>query len=104
MQVESTAIKALVSFVATLVIGTGDVTATNNMGVWAVNASGTTKLLIRKGDSMTVNGAVKTIADILIFNSSAETSGATRQVTAAGDLVYKVKFTDGTFGLLESLQ
>jgi hypothetical protein len=93
-----------VIFVATLVVGTGDTTTTNNVGVWAVNASGATKLLIRKGDSMTINGAIKTIADILLFTSASDTLGATRQITSAGDLVYKVRFTDGTYGILETVQ
>ena len=91
-------------FVATLTVGTGGITTGNNKGIWAVNALGATELLIRTGDSLTVNGAIKTIADLLIFTSSADICGATRQVTSAGDLVYKVRFTDGTFGLLESLQ
>ena len=93
-----------VIFVATLTVNTGGITVGNNKGIWAVDALGVTKLLIRTGDSMTINGAIKTIADILIFTSSAEMSGATREVTSAGDLVYKVRFTDGTFGLVESVQ
>jgi hypothetical protein len=93
-----------VIFVATLTIGTGGITTSNNKGIWAVNALGVSELLIRVGDSLTVNGGFKTIADLMIFTSSADMSGATRQVTSAGDLVYKVRFTDGTFGLLESVQ
>ncbi|MCX6973979.1 MAG: hypothetical protein NTZ94_06690, partial [Verrucomicrobia bacterium] len=93
-----------VIFVATLTAGTGGVTTSNNKGLWAVNAAGATKLLLRTGDSMPVNGVTKTISDILIFTSTADASGATRQVTSAGDLVYKVKFTDGTFGVFESVQ
>jgi len=93
-----------VIFLATLAAGTGNITSGNNKGIWAVNAAGTTKLLLRTGDSMTVNGTIKTIADILLFSSSTDASGATRQVTTAGDLVYKVKFTDGTYGILESVQ
>jgi hypothetical protein len=97
--------EAGVVFVATMAAGTGGITATNNVGLWAAEAPGDTpELIVRKGDSFTVGSSPKTISDILIFNPSTETAGAARHMNALGDLVFKITFTDGSSGLFRFLR
>lgn len=92
--------EAGVVFVATMATGPGGISASNNVGLWAAEAPGDTpELIVRKGDSLLVGSLPKTIADIMIFNPSADTAGAARHMNALGDLVFKITFTDGSSGL-----
>jgi len=89
-----------VVFVATLVNGYGGTSNSNNVGLWAVPAPGETpELILRKGDSFTAGGVTRTVAEILIFNSTAENAGATRHINSSGDLIFKINFTNGSSGL-----
>ena len=85
-----------VVFTANLTAGVGDTTPSNNQGVWAADLNGQLQLILRAGDSLLVNGAAKTIASVSIFNASSATGGQTRSFNRAGDLVFKLLFTDGT--------
>jgi hypothetical protein len=88
-------------FVANLA-ATG-VTTANNQGLWAVGTNGQLNLVARKGDVLVVdsNNDLKTVASLSIFSTSTATAGQTRSFNNAGDLVYKVTFTDGTQSLYQ---
>jgi len=92
-----------VVFVANLVTGRGGVIGSNNQAIWAQDSSGALKQLIRKGDGLTVNGKAKTVSALTIFSAPANATGQTRHFNDAGDLVYKITFTDGSISLVQSV-
>lgn len=92
-----------VIFLATLVTGTGGVLATNNQGIWAVDTNGVLKQIIRTGSALTVNGSTKIISTVAIFNAPAASTGQARHFNSPGDLTYKVTFTDGVSGFVQSV-
>jgi uncharacterized repeat protein (TIGR03803 family) len=101
--------QAGVAFLANLVSGTpaapapGGVISANNAGIWAVDTSGVLKRIIRKGDSLTYKGVVKTVSGLTIFNAPAASTGQTRHFNNPGDLIYKATFTDGSSGIVQSV-
>jgi hypothetical protein len=92
--------EAGIAFVATLATGSGGISSSNNIGLWAAPVSGGEPVLIvRIGDSLTVGGVVKTIASFSVFSASPNTPGAGRHFNAAGDLVFRLVFTDKSSGI-----
>ena len=85
-----------VVFLASLTGATGGVNRTNNRGIWAADTSGNLRLLARKSDVLTINGSSKIVSALSLFSSSKGTTGQTRSFNQAGDLIYKVTFTDKT--------
>ena len=85
-----------VVFLANLTGASGGVKSTNNQGIWAADAGGNLHLVARKGDALMINGTLKMVSALSVFTSSAGTAGQTRSFNRAGDLVYKVTFTDKT--------
>jgi hypothetical protein len=87
-------------FLANLATTTAGVTAATSQGVWAINTAGQLRLVARNGGILTDgNGDKKTIASLSIFTASTATAGQTRYFNNAGDLIYKVTFTDETEGI-----
>ena len=81
----------------------GGVIATTNQGIWAVDMGGALKQIIRKGDTLTVNGVAKLVSALAIFNAPVASAGQTRHFNHPGDLMYKVTFTDGSTGIVQSV-
>ncbi len=92
-----------VVILGTLVNGAAGVLTSNNTGIWAVNTSGVLTQIIRTGDALTVNGSVKTVSALAIFNAPPASTGQTRHFNNPGDLIYKATFTDSTSGFVESV-
>jgi hypothetical protein len=92
-----------VIFLANLTLGVGGVGIANNQGIWAVGTDGVLRQIVRKGDTMTVNGATKTVIALSIFTPPAASMGQTRHFNNAGDLVYRVTFNDGSMFVAESV-
>ena len=92
-----------VVLLATLKTGVGGVAATNSTGIWGVDIDGLLKQIIRTGQSLTVNGAAKTITALTIFNSPTASTGQTRHFNNAGDLTYKATFNDGSSWIIQSV-
>ena len=88
-----------VVFLADLAPGAGGVNAGNSQGVWSADRTGKLKLLVRTGDGMQVNGAIKTISALTIFTSTPDAGGQTRSFNNRRRLAYKAAFTDGTQGI-----
>ena len=80
------------------VAGTG-VSKSNAQGIWAADAAGTFHMVARQGDVIVLNGVPKIISSISIFKSTVGAAGQTRSFNLAGDLIYKVTFTDKTQAL-----
>jgi len=72
------------------------VSLANNIGVWAHDGVGGTELLLRKGNSVFVNGAERKISGITVFRSVAKLNGQSRHFGADSTLVCQISCTDGT--------
>jgi len=83
--------------------GPGGVVPGNTQGIWAVDTAGTLKQIIRTGESLAVNGLAKTLSSLSIFNVPSASAGQTRHFNNPGDLIYKVTFTDGSPGIVQSV-
>ncbi|HEX8311926.1 MAG TPA: choice-of-anchor tandem repeat NxxGxxAF-containing protein, partial [Chthoniobacteraceae bacterium] len=70
-------------------IASGGVTSSNDSGIWAVDTSGTLRLLTREGDL--IGG--KSIGRIEAFNTLG-LPGVTRSFNNVGEVVYRAIFTD----------
>jgi cyclophilin family peptidyl-prolyl cis-trans isomerase len=85
-------------FMAT-VAGTG-VSAANNTGIWAMDASGNLQLVVRTGDNINVSpsgtAVFKTISTLTFLPYTASLDGQTRSITKDGDLTFTATFTDKT--------
>lgn len=85
-------------FAASLVIGKGGVTASNDTGVWACDFLGRPRLLFREGD--TING--KRLTSFLLLKSSVGNLGITRSVNDAAKVAWIATFSDKTTALITS--
>jgi hypothetical protein len=92
-----------VVMLATLVTGTGGVITSNDQGIWAVDTDGLLKQIIRTGEALTINGNTRVISALSIFNAPTASTGQTRHFNSAGDLAYKVSFTDKTTSIVQSV-
>jgi hypothetical protein len=81
------------------VAGTG-VSAANNTGIWAMDASGNLQLVVRTGDNINVSpsgtAVFKTISTLTFLPYTASLDGQTRSITKDGDLTFTATFTDKT--------
>ena len=88
--------KGGVIFLATLNASTGaGVNTKNNLGIWAVDSTGTMQLIVRTGDTVDVgNGVIKTITGLTFLTPE---TGQTRNFSQAnGDIAYLATFSDRT--------
>lgn len=81
---------ASVLFEATMMPGSGDVTDSNDTGLWAMDSTGALRLLVRKGD--TVDG--RTLVDFKVLRDVSGSPGQTRSFNAAGEVVYQATFSN----------
>ncbi len=79
--------------VAKLAIGPGGVTAANDLGLWAMDAQGNLRLLLREG---VTNIGLKTVKSFATLATSAGNPGITRNFNGAGEVLAAVTFTDTT--------
>jgi hypothetical protein len=79
-----------------LSVGVGGVTATNDVGLWLLNSTGGGALIAREGTVI----AGRTIADLDFVGGSTGGDGHARALNSAGQLLFKVTFTNGDEGLL----
>ncbi len=87
-------------FVATLAIGPGNVTAANNTGLWGVTSEGTSKLLIREGDSVKVRDQFRVVKTFDVFEAVAGAPGVARSFNDNQSVACRVNFTDGRQGIV----
>jgi hypothetical protein len=84
-------------FAASLAVGSGGVTSSNNQGLWTAVADGTNPMLVaRTGNSLSVGGFGKVISSFDLFSSTPVTVGAGRTINANGDIILKLNFSDKT--------
>ena len=77
------------------------VATTDNQGLWAADAAGHVRLVVRKGGGLMVDGKARQIASLSILTGASETLGQKRAFTDGSQLVYKVTFTDSTQGIFQ---
>lgn len=83
-------------FAASLVIGQGGVSASNDTGVWGTDFLGRPRLLFREGD--TINGKRLTVFNLL--KSSTGNIGVTRSLNDTQRIVWIATFSDKTTALM----
>ena len=84
-------------FQASLVIGTGDATASSSVGIWAVGANGLPQLLARQGQlTLDSQGAWRTVI------GGPEFTGKPCSYTRLGDVIYKVTLDTGSQALYQA--
>ena len=93
-------------FVAKLRAGTqaapvpGNVTASNDMGVWAVDSTGQVRLILREGSSVEVFSAIRTLKSFLLLNTVVGSPAVPRGYQTDGTLLYRATLSDGTQAVL----
>jgi len=88
---------------ATLALGSGGVTTSNDNGLWVMNGLGELRLAVREGDVFTLGGSPRTVTTIQSLGSGSSAAVGARIFTADGTLKIQVGFTDGTQGFIEVL-
>ena len=73
---------------------------TTNIGLWATDLTGKVRLLLRTGDSVSVNGAPKTVSLINTLGAALDSPGQGRYVDRKGDVSAQLTFTDGSTALV----
>lgn len=82
-------------FTASLVQA-GAVTKDNDVGLWGTRLGGTTFLLLREGDTMTVDGSAKTVKSFTVLKAASGSPAQRRSFSNTGHVVVLVKFADGS--------
>lgn len=85
-------------------IGGGGVDTTNNRGIWATDPSGELVLIVRTGDLFDVNNDpsiedLRTIKSVDLLTGSGGEDGQPTSFNDAGQLAFKLSFTDGSEGI-----
>jgi hypothetical protein len=80
-------------FLATIA-GNG-ITTSNNQGIWQRDEAGSIDLLVRKGDTLEVDGANRKVSSIVAFKTSAFCGSQGRNVSHDGAVTLLLKFGDG---------
>ena len=83
-------------FLATLNLGPSGITAANNLGLWAVDRSGTPQLLARTG---TVLNGKKVVSLSFLTPESNGGSQSRNFAPSNGSLAYRATFSDGSTGI-----
>ena len=77
--------------------GFGGITALNDHGVWATDASGVLQLVLQTGTTViNINGTNKTVRSFVVLTTVSGTPGQTHAFNDAAELVVRVTFTDST--------
>jgi len=88
-------------FTATLGLGAGDhVTGQNDFGLWTVDGAGVLELLIRTGETVTVNSQSETVKTFSALQPAAGSHGVAAGHDDAGNITVHARFTDGTQAVL----
>jgi len=88
-------------FTGTLAVeGSAGITRSNRSGLWALDSSGTLHLLLRAGQTYTVNGSGRVVKTFAALVPSADSLGAARGFDQNGNVTALVTFIDGTQAVL----
>ena len=80
---------------------TGAVSSDSNQGIWAIDAAGQVRLIVRKGGGLMIDGAAKQITSLTLLTGASETASQSRAFNDASQVVYKAGFSDGTYGIFQ---
>jgi hypothetical protein len=88
-------------FTATLAIdGGAGISRSNRRGLWAADSAGTLRLLLRAGQTYTVNGAPRVIKAFVALAPAPGSLGAAQGLDGSGNVTALVTFIDGTEAVL----
>jgi hypothetical protein len=71
------------------------ITTANNQGLWQRDAAGSMDLLVRKGDTLKVDGGNRKVSSLVVFKTSLYCGAQGRNVSSDGGIALLLKFTDG---------
>jgi sugar lactone lactonase YvrE len=71
------------------------ITTANNQGLWQRDTAGSLDLLVRKGDTLKVDGANRKVSSIVVFKTLLYCGAQGRNVSPNGGVALLLKFTDG---------
>jgi hypothetical protein len=77
-----------------------NITAANNLGVWADDGTGGLELILRKGDKVNINNQLRVVTGFTVLNSVVGVAGQSRHFDANGDIVLSVVCLDGMRAIL----
>jgi hypothetical protein len=89
-------------FLATIA-GNG-ITTSNNQGVWQRDPAGSIDLLVRKGDTLEVDGANRKVSSIQAFKTPVYCGSQGRNVASDGRVTLLLKFSDGNQAIFSVTQ
>jgi hypothetical protein len=72
----------------------------NRRGLWALDSTGALRLLLRAGQTYTVNGSARVVKTFIALAPAPDSLGAARGVDEDGNVTALVTFTDGRQALL----
>ena len=78
-------------FTAQMLAGAGGVTTADDLGLWALDGVGVLRLIVREGVTV-IDG--KTVKSFAVLSAVSGSPGQTRAFNSAGELLYRVTFTD----------
>lgn len=95
-----------VAVVATLSDEAGEVTAGNNLGIWAQDHTGLLHLVVRTGDLLDVDDGpgvdLRTVEGLETIFGTGNEDGRASAFNDRGQLAFRARFTDGTQGIFVS--
>ena len=77
------------------------VNATNNLGVWGIDGTGSLRLLLRTGDSLPFDSGRKPLALFTMLSPVLGSPGQGRSYNSSHDLVFRAVFTDHTQSVMK---
>lgn len=89
-------------FLATLAPGPGGVTLANDLGLWAADATGTVRLIVRENDNITVDGTPKTVRTFSALGIVAGSPDQSRSFSENGYITFLATFTDRTKSIIRA--
>jgi hypothetical protein len=75
--------------------------ATNNIGVWAIDSTGTLRLIVRTGDILKVGGQPKVLSLVTILGPVLGSAGQARSYNTTRYLVFRATFTDRSQAIMQ---
>jgi glucose/arabinose dehydrogenase len=88
-----------IAFTASLRLGKGRVTASNRLGLWAMDKDGNLELVQRVGDKVTLPNRATRVLSQLALKAAPQSPGQGRATDENGQIVYRATFQGGGQGI-----
>ena len=78
-----------------------DITAANNLGLWAIDREGELQLVVRAGQTLKIQGENKTLKSFIALTPPPHLTGVAYGYDRAGHVAIRATFTDRTTALVQ---